>query len=54
MKKTVKSSDFDIIISSIAHKSLINTELSIEVDQFFHYFDLNNDELISTKEIEYF
>ena len=32
MKKTEKSSDFASIISSVAHKSLINTQLENEVD----------------------
>jgi len=54
MKKTEKSSDFASIISSVAHKSLINTQLENEVDQFFLYVDTNKDGYVSPQEVDNF
>jgi hypothetical protein len=54
MKKTEKSSDFARIISNIAHKSLVNTQLENEVDQFFLYVDSNKDGFISAQEVKDF
>ena len=54
MKKNEKSDNFANIISSVAHKSLINTQLADEVDEFFLYVDANKDGFVSPQEVDNF
>jgi len=54
MRKTEKSSDSPSILSTIAHKSLVNTQLENEVDQFFLYVDSNKDGFVSPQEVKDF
>jgi Ca2+-binding EF-hand superfamily protein len=53
-KKSEKAGNFASIISSVAHKSLVNTQLADEVDQFFLFVDANKDGFVSAQEIDAF